>query len=190
MENSTAYLNALSKTAWAYAFSFFTVSVSIGSGTLVLPPRWIAFLLFFLALPALQEQSVSSRFLRPLAAVLGIREGLLWLLRLAAGFSAPASLIRLMFTVLELYFSFQLLTLLADAAQNRGFFDCAKKFFLLRTVSLLFAASLSILSFFFPSSLLTGPAGLVLFLFSITLSLLLIKAVLGYRAKEMSNIPS
>lgn len=187
MENTTAYLSALSKTAWAYAFLFFTVSVSIGSGTLVLPPRWAAFLLFFLALPALQEQSASFRFLKPVAAVLGIREAFLWLLRLFFEISSPLSLIGLMFTVLELYFSFQLLTLLADAAQNRGFFDCAKKLLRLRTVNLIFSSFLSICSFLFPMSRLNGPAGIVLVLFSVTISFLLVTAVFGYRAEELRS---
>ncbi len=119
---------AIKSIARAYLF----LHLSINLGTLNILPSWLGYILIFGALPIIAEEESSAKLLRPLAVLLGLWEGLLWVTQL---FGIPFSpyLLSILAAVIDLYFHFQLLTDLANLAERH---ECPErqKLLTLRTV--------------------------------------------------------
>ena len=109
------YPGALSLIAWGTLLLFVNITV----GNLNLLPNWLGYLLICRALPAVGEEEPEALLLKPLCAALALWEGLLWLL-LLFGTVPDWPVVRLAFSVIFLYFDFQLLSNLASTAQRHG----------------------------------------------------------------------
>lgn len=122
----------LSRFAWGYVFFLLNINL----GTLEILPNWVGMLLFYKALPVLAQWQPDARLLPPLAVLLGWCEGVSWLLALV-DVSLP-ELVSILVAVVSLYFHFQLLTNLADLADDLG---CAqgKNLRIFRTINVLLA---------------------------------------------------
>lgn len=120
---STGYI------AWGYVLLYFNINI----GSLDLLPSWLAYVLFFAALPVLAEISPSAKLLRPFALGLSVWSGVCWLF----GTEWYPPLLGVLESVVALYFHFQLLTELASLAQH-----CAcpqeRRILTLRTVNTIF----------------------------------------------------
>ena len=109
------YPGALSLIAWGTLLLFVNITV----GNLNLLPNWLGYLLICRALPAVGEEEPEALLLKPLCAALALWEGLLWLL-LLFGTVPDWPVVRLAFSVIFLYFDFQLLSNLASTAKRHG----------------------------------------------------------------------
>lgn len=105
---------ALSQIAWSYVF----LLLNFNLGTVNILPNWVGMLLIYKALPVLAQWQPSARLLAPLVVLLGGVEGVSWLLAMAE-ISLPG-IVSILFAVVNLYVHFQLLTNLADLADNLG----------------------------------------------------------------------
>lgn len=124
---------ALSGTASLVAWGYLFLYLDINLGPVDILPNWLGYGMMLRALPAL-----GSAVLRPLASMLAGWQGLLWVLPiLGIPTAGPVvSLLALVFGVVGIYFHFQLLTNLAEVAQQRAFPD-EKSLLRLRTINTL-----------------------------------------------------
>ncbi len=129
---------AVKKIARGYIF----LHLNINLGTLNILPNWLGYILIFGALTAISEDEDSAQLLRPLAVLLGIWEGLLWLFALL-GAEIDLPIITLIAAIIGLYFHFQLLTNLASIAEK---YNCPeqKRLLTLRTVRTLLITLLTL----------------------------------------------
>ena len=117
--------------AWGHILIYFHINL----GTLDVLPDWLGYVLMIRALPALSEEEASANLLKPLGIALTVWEIFIWISEV---FSIDTSLILVtvigyVITVISMYFHFQLLTNLADAAEKHGSAGSGK-ILLLRTV--------------------------------------------------------
>lgn len=129
---------ALSGTASLVAWGYLFLYLNINLGPVDILPSWLGYGMMLRALPALGRAVPAAALLRPLASMLAGWQGLLWVLPiLGIPTAGPVvSLLALVFGVVGIYFHFQLLTNLAEAAQQRAFPD-EKSLLRLRTVNTL-----------------------------------------------------
>ncbi|MBQ8893271.1 MAG: hypothetical protein IJ043_02550 [Clostridia bacterium] len=113
--------NAIKYIAGGYLF----LHLNINLGTLNLLPGWAGYLLIYRALEPLGEEQPSARLLKPLAILLGVWEGLQWLLTLL-NVQAEFWILELIAGAIGLYFHFQLLTDLAAVAEQHGWAEHTK----------------------------------------------------------------
>lgn len=126
--NHKSLASALGYIAWGYLFLYINVNL----GSLDILPDWVCFVLVVKALPLLAEVVPSARLLRPLGILIGLFHLLNWLLN-AMGRPIQWYLLTVVVAALSLYFHFQLLTNLAEAARLGGY-PQEKKILHLRTV--------------------------------------------------------
>ena len=129
-----ALSDAVSLVAWGYLFLYLDINL----GPVDVLPNWLGYGMMLRALPALGSAVPAAALLRPLASMLAGWQGLLWVLPiLGIPTTGPVvSLLALVFGVVGIYFHFQLLTNLAEAAQQRAFPD-EKSLLRLRTINTL-----------------------------------------------------
>lgn len=116
--------DAIRKMAWAYLL----LHLNLNLGSLNLLPNWLGYWMLLSSMVRLAQWSPTARLLRPLGGFLAIMAGLDWLAALA-GVSTPANglwplllaLLTLLRQLIGLYFHFQLLTDIADAAVRAGY---------------------------------------------------------------------
>ena len=121
---------ALRQIAWGYVFLLLNITL----GMMDILPNWVGMLLFYKSLPVLSQWQPSARLLSPLAVLLGGYEGVCWLLALI-GVSMP-EIVSLLSAAVSLYFHYQLLTNLADLADDLGLRQ-GKSLRVFRTINLL-----------------------------------------------------
>lgn len=126
--NHKSLASALRSIAWGYLFFY----ININLGSLDILPDWLCFVLVVKALPLLAEAVPSAKLLHPLGTLLGVYYVFSWILT-AMGHPIQWYLLTVFIAVLALYFNFQLLTNLAEAAHLGGY-PQEKKILHLRTV--------------------------------------------------------
>ena len=99
------------------AYGYLMLHLDFRLGALDLLPGWIGYLLFWSALPILAKTIPSFQLLTPLALVMSVWELLKWIPTIFGESWDPGSW-AVVFTVLDLYFHFQLLTDLATLAAS------------------------------------------------------------------------
>lgn len=114
----------------ACGYIFFYIDINLGS--LDVLPDWVCFVLAVKSLPMLAEVVSSAKLLHSLGALLGGYYVFDWLLTIL-GHPIEWYLVTVFIAVLALYFNFQLLTNLAEAARLGGY-PQEKKILHLRTV--------------------------------------------------------
>ena len=105
--------DAVKQIAWGYVL----LHVNINLGTLNILPNWLGYVLMLGALPILGEREPSALLLRPLGILLAIWESVIWTLTIF-GVSFDSTVLSIIAAAVSLYFHFQLLTNLADFAQQ------------------------------------------------------------------------
>ena len=136
MNDPQRFGNAIKSIARAYLF----LHLNINLGTLNILPSWVGYIWIFGALPIIAEEEDAARLLRPLAVILGLWEGFLWVVQLF-GLSYSPYLLTIIAEIIELYFHFQLLTNLASIAERYEYPE-RKKLLTLRTVRTLMVTAL------------------------------------------------
>lgn len=126
--NREELCGAIQRIAWGYVL----LHVDFNLGTLDLLPAWLGYVLILQALPAVGRAVESAVLLRPLCICLAVWEGASWVLTFFS-VSTEVYVLRVLGTVIGLYFHFQLLTNLAEVAAR---WDCPerRRLLTLRTV--------------------------------------------------------
>lgn len=108
----------LGKVAWGYVFLIFDFNL----GSLNVLPNWAAYLFFFSAIGLLEKELPDLSLLRPFCGLLGAAAGVDWLAMLFTGqeLTGQIFLLKVLLLCLEIYFTFQLLTDLAQLAEAHG----------------------------------------------------------------------
>jgi len=110
---------AIRRIGWAYLL----LHLNINLGSLNILPNWWGYLLIVFSLSALSQWSPSAKLLRPLGYFLAVADGIQWICKtlnvsLSSGpFQSVFVMLNLLVTLINLYFHFQLLTDIANAAQ-------------------------------------------------------------------------
>ena len=113
--NSNNYKTALKKIAWGYVFIYFSINL----GAVDILPAWIGFILILQALDGVAEREPSAKLLKPFAFVLITVALIRWVVAWFSG-SLNFAWVSIIIGIIGLYFHFQLLTNLADAATKGG----------------------------------------------------------------------
>ena len=114
MTNRESLYRSLSRAAWGYFFLNFDFNI----GTVSLFPRFVGYILFFLAIETLAEERRDLRLLRPLCVLLAAWNGGDWLMSWGGGdIDGHILFLDLLVAAAGLYFQFQLLTDLAGLAE-------------------------------------------------------------------------
>jgi len=130
--------SAVKQIAWGYVL----LHLNINLGTLDILPNWLGYLLMLGALSVLGEHEPSALLLRPLGILLAVWEGALWGFAIF-GISFDISVFNIIAAALSLYFHFQLLTNLAELAQQNSCTE-QRRILHLRTVRTLLITLLSL----------------------------------------------
>ena len=142
-----ALARAAGLVAWGYVFYYIDLNLNFNGIEFSVVPDWAAYIFFLAALPEISAYRRGAALLRPLGVALLIYE-------LAAGYTYIPVVV---FSVLTLYFNFQLLTELAriadDADERLG-----KSLRYLRSVSALWTTVMS-LFFLLPERMLAVDTG-------------------------------
>lgn len=154
-----ALARAAGLVAWGYVFYYIDLNLNFNGMEFSVVPDWAAYIFFLAALPEISAYRRGAALLRPLGVALLIYELFVWVLdglgvELAAGYTYIPVVV---FSVLTLYFNFQLLTELAriadDADERLG-----KSLRYLRSVSALWTTVMS-LFFLLPERMLAVDSG-------------------------------
>lgn len=104
----------LSHTAWGYFFLNFDFNFNSVS----ILPRFVGYILFYLAIGALSEERRDLKLLKPLCVLLAAWDGVDWLLSWGGGdIDGQILFLDLLVAVAGLYFQFQFLTDMAALAE-------------------------------------------------------------------------
>jgi len=128
MSDRQKLCDAVKLIAWGYVLIYLDVSIS----TLNILPNWLGYMLFLRALPALSEEERSAELLKPLGTALVVWELIKWVAVIfGATFDAGtigilSNIVGYIMAVAGMYFHFQLLTNLADAAERYGSIQSGK----------------------------------------------------------------
>lgn len=131
MSGREKLLTAVKFIAWGYIF----IHLDINLGTLNILPNWVGYILLMKALPALSEEETSAALLRPLGTALAVWNFISWLVKLfgitygSLAVQNIMSVIGYVMIIIGMYFHFQLLTNLANAAER---YNCSQKDRILR----------------------------------------------------------
>ncbi len=121
--------SAIKKIAISYIFIYLHINISV----IDILPDWLGYFLIVSALPMLSEKEQSAQLLRPFGIALGIWDIADWVLKIS-GAEWNYTLISLMFSIISIYFHFQLITNIAnlDIEQSKR-----KRLLVLRTTTVI-----------------------------------------------------
>lgn len=133
--------------AWAVGhiaagYVFFYLDINLG--TLDVLPDWICYIFVFNAIAVLEREIPSIALLNNLCILLGVWELINWMFT-TIGWGLDIYLVTILVGVLTLYFNFQLLTNLADLAQQTGF-EKSRSLLVLRGVQAVLLTAAGILT--------------------------------------------
>ena len=135
------FATAVKRIAWAYIFLYLNINL----GTINLLPEWVGYIYILSAIPLIEEQEESAKYLRTPLLILAGWAGISWL---AAnfGFSPDWKIIYIFPLALRLYMHFQLLTNIADITAYFGLNEAAAKIKKLRSLNVIFDTALQLMS--------------------------------------------
>lgn len=133
--------SAIKKVAISYIFIYFHINISV----IDILPDWLGYFMIISTLPILSKKDQSAQLLRPFGIAIGIWNIIYWVLKIT-GAEWNLTLISLMFSIITIYFNFQLITNIAnlDIEQSKR-----KRMLVLRTTTVLLHTLLN-LSLFIP----------------------------------------
>ena len=106
---------AVKKIAWAYIL----IHAAINIGVIDILPDWLAFYFMLVAIRKIREEEESIGLLEPLAKILLVWNVLIWGTKIA-GWDLSTFPFAIVFSVIGIYFHFQMLTNLASVAEKHG----------------------------------------------------------------------
>lgn len=136
--------SAIKKVAISYIFIYFHIHISV----IDILPDWLGYFMIVSALPVLSEKEQSAQLLRPFGIAIGIWNIINWVLEITDA-QWNLTLIRILFSIVTIYFHFQLITNIAtlDIEQSKR-----KRLLILRTLTVLLHTLLT-LSLFIPTTI-------------------------------------
>lgn len=108
--------SAIKKIAISYIFIYFHINISV----IDILPDWLGYFMIVSALPMLSEKEQSAQLLRNFGIAIGIWNIIEWVLKLT-GAQWNVTLLSLLFSIIIIYFHFQLITNIAylDIEQSK-----------------------------------------------------------------------
>lgn len=133
--------SAIKKIAISYIFIYFHINISV----IDILPDWLGYFMIVSALPMLSEKEQSAQLLRNFGIAIGIWNIIEWVLKLT-GAQWNVTLLSLLFSIIIIYFHFQLITNIAnlDIEQSKR-----KRLLVLRTTTVILHTLLA-LSLYMP----------------------------------------
>ena len=114
MNKKEEVCRAVKRIGWGYVFLYFNINL----GTINILPAFWGYCLFYKGIrDGISLEEESADLLKPIAILLGIYQGILWLLA-CFGIPMDVLLISELASVISLYFHFQLLTNLANISKK------------------------------------------------------------------------
>lgn len=101
--------SAIKKIAISYIFIYFHINISV----IDILPDWLGYFMIVSALPMLSEKEQSAQLLRNFGIAIGIWNIIEWVLKLT-GAQWNVTLLSLLFSIIIIYFHFQLITNIAN----------------------------------------------------------------------------
>lgn len=136
-----ALSSAIKKIAISYIFIYFHINISV----IDILPDWLGYFMIVSALPMLSEKEQSAQLLRNFGIAIGIWNIIEWGLKIT-GVQWNVTLLSLLFSIIIIYFHFQLITNIAnlDIEQSKR-----KRLLVLRTTTVILHTLLA-LSLYMP----------------------------------------
>lgn len=133
--------SAIKKIAISYIFIYFHINISV----IDILPDWLGYFMIVSALPMLSEKEQSAQLLRNFGIAIGIWNIIEWGLKIT-GVQWNVTLLSLLFSIIIIYFHFQLITNIAnlDIEQSKR-----KRLLVLRTTTVILHTLLA-LSLYMP----------------------------------------
>lgn len=169
---------AIRRIGWAY----FLLHLNINLGSLNILPNWWGYLLIVFSLAVLSQWSPSAKLLRPLGCFLAAADGIQWMcktlnLSLSGGpFQSASVMLNLLVTLINLYFHFQLLTDIANAAQMTDYGSAQE---LLRTRTWYTVLNTILYLMLYASVMLHWLTG-VLLVINLVIAIVICRQILGF----------
>lgn len=122
MTDNIPIRRALTKIAWAYVLLYLDFNLGVNGHSLNLLPNWAGYLLIFSAIALLGAELRSLLLLKPFCVLLGVVSAVDWVWVLLAGqdLTGRLFLFSILLTCVGIYFRFQMLTDLAQLAEDNG----------------------------------------------------------------------
>lgn len=122
MTDNIRIRQALTKIAWAYVLLYLDFNLGINGHSLNVLPNWAGYLLIFSAIVLLGSELRSLLLLKPFCVLLGVVSAVDWVWMLLAGqeLTGRLFLFFILITCVGIYFRFQMLTDLAQLAEDHG----------------------------------------------------------------------
>lgn len=136
--------SAIKKIAISYIFIYFHINIFI----IDILPNWLGYFMIVSTLPILSEKEQSAQLLKPFGITLGIWNIIECILK-PMGTEWNLTLISLMFSIITIYFHFQLITNIANLDIEKS---KRKRLLILRTSTVLLHTVLT-LSLFIPTTI-------------------------------------
>lgn len=111
------FVQSIRKIAWGTIICFFDFNL----GTLDIIPDWWGILMMYEALTTISKQEKSIKLLEPLALILFVYNAIQWIFLTLFGMEINIYVVNVIFTIINLYFHFQLMTNIADIARKNGY---------------------------------------------------------------------
>lgn len=122
MTDNIQIRRALSKIAWGYVLLYLDFHLSVNGHTLNVLPNWAGYLLIFSAIVLLGVEWRSLLLLKPFCVLLGVVSAVDWVWVLLTGqeLTGRFFLFSILLICVGIYFRFQMLTDLAQLAEDNG----------------------------------------------------------------------
>lgn len=171
---------AIDKIALAQLIIVFDFYFNLNINTIDLLPDWVGYCLYYQAIFVIGKYEESVKLLRPFILILGVYEGIVWILQMTGIFLESMTLLQVFIAIISIYFQFQLLTNIAQIAFLHHFDDFAKRFLVLRTMQVI-----SVTLVAFPTYwLIIQYTKIIMTLFHILVTIWLCYVLFQYSKKE------
>ena len=100
--------SAIKKVAISYILIYLHINISV----IDILPDWLGYFLIVSVLPVLSQKEKSAQFLKPFGIALGVWNIFEWVLKIA-GTELNLTIINIVFSIITIYFHFQLITNIA-----------------------------------------------------------------------------
>lgn len=122
MTDNITIRQALTRIAWAYVLLYLDFNLGVNGHSLNVLPNWAGYLLIFSAIALLGERLRDLLLLKPFCVLLGVVSAADWVWVLLAGqkLTSRLFLFFILITCVGIYFRFQMLTDLAQLAEDNG----------------------------------------------------------------------
>lgn len=173
---SKLYVGALYQIIFGFIFIVFDIRIQ----TTHFLPDWIGYYLFYKAIDGIGEYEESAKLLRPLIIILGVYNGIIWILMIINVSIESFDMLQLFMNIISIYIQFQLLTNISNIALSHHFEKESKRLNILRTMNVISVTFVS----FTARWVFIQYVQIIITLFYIVIVVLLILTLIAYAKKE------